>query len=260
MEKDIGIKNNRVLLSLLLILMTIAFGLVCFFCWSNYRHLSDYEYLSKNGQEVEAEIVDCLYHRDANHSTGNWVLIYEYKSDWGTVYRDSIGHYSSEVKAKENIGKKITILIDPNSTSSYANLRLENLSTTPAEYARGLSIAIIFSIPIPIVLYLLIYRCIYRSVLNKKIKKKVYGKYYNNDRIIHTPQPNTVTQGEVTKVWKWLVCYVKVKYQDENGIEREKWARSWFTHKEAKFLQKKKTITIVPYKNTYGILEEMQVK
>ena len=66
-----------------------------------------------------------------------------------------------------------------------------------------------------------------------------------------------ITQGEVTKVVKWIVCYVKVKYQDENGVMREKWARSWFTHKEAKYLQQKKTITIVPYKNTYGILEEI---
>lgn len=67
-----------------------------------------------------------------------------------------------------------------------------------------------------------------------------------------------IRQGEVTKIVKWLVCYVKVKYQDESGATREKWARSWFTHKEAKYLQQKKIITIVPYKNTYGILEEIQ--
>lgn len=93
--------------------------------------------------------------------------------------------------------------------------------------------------------------------MNRKIQKRVYGSTYNNDRFIHTTLPNTITQGEVTKVLKWVVCYVKVKYQDEIGATREKWARSWFTHKEAKFLQEKKTIKIVPYKNTYGILEEM---
>ena len=93
--------------------------------------------------------------------------------------------------------------------------------------------------------------------MNKKIKKKVYGNTYNNDRFIHTPQPNTVTQGEVTSVFEWMVCYVKVKYIGEHGTQREKWARAWFTHKEAKFLQQKQTINIVPYKNTYGILEEM---
>lgn len=257
--KDIGIKKNRVLISTILILLTIAFGLISFFVWSNYLHLSDYEYLSKNGIEVEAEIIDCIYHREANHSTGNWVLIYEYKSEWGTVYRESIGHYSSESVAREYLGNKITVIIDPNSSSSYSGLKLEDLTTTPTDYARGLSVAILFSIPIPVVLYLLFYRCIYRNVINKKIKKKVYGNIYNNDRIIHTPLPNTVTQGEVTKVRKWIVCYVKVKYQDNNSVMREKWAQSWFTHKEAKFLQEKKIITIVPYKNTYGILEEMSI-
>ena len=256
-KKDIGIKKNRVLISFLLVLLTVAFGLICFFVLSNYGHLSDYEYLSKNGIEVEAEIVDCIYHREANHSTGNWVLIYEYKSEWGTVYRESIGHYSSESVAQEYLGKKITVIIDPNSSSSYSGLKLEDIITTPADYAKGLSIAIIFSIPVPIVLYLLIYRCTYRNVLNKKIKKKVYGSTYNNDRIIHTPLPNTVTQGEVTKVIKWIVCYVKVKYQDENGKLKEKWARAWFSHREAKFLKRKKFINIVPYKNTYGILEEI---
>lgn len=105
--------------------------------------------------------------------------------------------------------------------------------------------------------YLLIYRCIYRNVLNKKIKKKVYGKYYKYDRFVVAPQPNTIKQGEVTKVIKWIVCYVKVKYQDDHNKTREKWARAWFTHKEAKFLKQKQFINIVPYKNTYGILEEM---
>ena len=96
--------------------------------------------------------------------------------------------------------------------------------------------------------------------MNKKIKKKVDGNTYNNDRFIHTPQPNIVKQGEVTQVWKWIVCYVKVKYQDDNDALQEKWARAWFTHGEAKFLKQKKFINIVPYKNTYGILEEMPSK
>ena len=256
--KNIGINKNRVLISFLLVLLTIAFGLISFFVWSNFGHLSDYEYLSKNGIEVEAEIVDCIYHREANHSTGNWVLIYEYKSEWGTVYRESIGHYSSESVAQEHLGKKITVIIDPNSSSSYSGLKLEDLNSTPADYAKGLSVAILFSIPVPFVLYLLIYRCIYRNVMNKKMQKKAYGSTYNNDRFIHIPKPNTVTQGEVTKVLKWVVCYVKVKYQDEGGVMREKWARSWFTYKEAKYLQQKKTINIVSYKNTYGILEEIK--
>ena len=103
----------------------------------------------------------------------------------------------------------------------------------------------IFLILIPIFAYILFYRGIYRNELDKKI---IVGME-NRDLPIR--------QGEVTKIVKLLVCYVKVKYQDENGATKEEWARSWFTHKEAKFLQQKKIITIVPYKNTYGILEEM---
>lgn len=114
----------------------------------------------------------------------------------------------------------------------------------------------------------MVYRGIFRSVLNYKIRKKVgvstiekvtedSPKYINEniDKLLH---PEVISQGEVTKVRKWIVCYVKVKYNDESGATREKWAQSWFTHKETKFLQEKKTITIVPYKNTYGILEKMQ--
>lgn len=66
-----------------------------------------------------------------------------------------------------------------------------------------------------------------------------------------------IKMGEVIKTRKWIVGYVKVKYKDEKGIIQEKWARSWFTRKETKFLEQKKFINIVPYKNTYGILEEM---
>ena len=108
-----------------------------------------------------------------------------------------------------------------------------------------MSLAIIFLILIPALGYLLFYRGIYRNELDKKI---IIG-------VEHRELP--ISQGEVTKVVKWVVCYVKVKYQDESGTTRERWARAWFTHKEAKFLQQKKTINIVPYKSTYGILEEM---
>ncbi len=43
-KKDIGIKKNRVLISFLLVLLTVAFGIISFFVWSNYGHLSDYEW------------------------------------------------------------------------------------------------------------------------------------------------------------------------------------------------------------------------
>ncbi|MDE6211335.1 MAG: DUF3592 domain-containing protein, partial [Clostridia bacterium] len=246
--KDIGIKKNRVLISFLLILVALAFVITFIFMWWEYASQDRYRYLRENAIEVETTIVSYGYdYSSSDKNTRNWVTIYEYNSEWGTVYKGRVAVHPDESAAKAEVGEKIKIYIDPNSDWSSDVFPVVN-------YERALRNAIIWCFPVPIVLYLLIYRCIYRNVLNKKIKKKVYGSTYNNDRIIHTPLPNTVTQGEVTKVAKWIVCYVKVKYQDENGEMREKWARSWFTHKETKFLQQKKIINIVPYKNTYGIL------
>ena len=250
--KDIGIKKNRVPISFLLILTALAFVITCIFMWWEYASQDIYKYYIENAVEVEAEITIYGIH-DRGHGDSRTIeywTYYEYESEWGTVYSMHKGTYSNESDAKAQIGKKVKIFIDPNGTWSSDVFPVVN-------YERALKNAIIWCFPVPIVLYLLIYRCIYRNVMNKKIKKKVYGSTYSNDRFIHTPQPNTVTQGEVTKVIKWIVCYVKVKYKDENGATREKWARSWFTHKEAKFLREKITINIVPYKNTYGILEEM---
>ncbi len=252
--KDIGIKKNRILISALLILVALVFVITFIFMWWDYHSQDHYKYLSENAIEVETTIVSYGYdYSSSNKNTKNWVTIYEYNSEWGTVYKGRAAVHSNESTAKAEVGEKIKIYIDPN--SDWCGKRLPSFN-----YERALRVAIIWSFPVPIVLYLLIYRCIYRNVMNRKIKKKVYGSTYNNDRIVQTPQANTVTQGEVTNVVKWVVCYVKVKYRDENGATREKWARSWFTHKEAKYLQQKKTINIAPYKNTFGILEEIPVK
>ncbi len=251
--KDIGIKKNRVLISTILILVALAFVITFIFMWWDYASQDTYKRFRDNAIEVKAIIVSYNYdYSTSDKNTKNWVTRYEYKSECGTIYHGRYAVHTDESTAIEEVGKSVIIYIDPNSDWSDKHLPVVN-------YERALRNAIIWCFPVPLVLYLLIYRCIYRNVLNKKIKKKVYGNIYNNDRIIHTPQPNTITQGEVTKVVKWIVCYVKVKYQDENGATREKWAQYWFTHKEAKYLQQKKIITIVPYKTTYGILEEMSV-
>jgi len=92
--------------------------------------------------------------------------------------------------------------------------------------------------------------------MNYKIRKKI-GHEEKDFLVSHSYNQNTIKSGEVTKTRKWIVGYVKVKYQDEKGKTQEKWARSWFTRKETKYLEQKKIINIVPYKNTYGILEEM---
>ena len=252
--KDVGVKKSRIPISIIIILGSIAFILTFIFMWWEYASQDSYKYLKENAIEVEATFVGYgIYNHPDSHKF-DYCTYYEYRSDWGTVYRGNHATLSTERAAKSYLGTKITIYIDPNSDWSAKSI-------SPVDYERALRDAVIYSCPIPFVLYFLIYRCIYRNVMNKKIRKKAYGRYYNStERVIWEPQPDSIKAGEVTKVLKWIVCYVKVRYPDENGIEREKWARSWFTHKEAKFLEHKKFIDVVPYKNTYGILEEMPKK
>ena len=271
-KRAVGIKKHRVFISILLWALFIAFMLTCLFMWWDYASQDRYKYLNENVIEVEATIIDYKLGDRGSHGSNlhdyhpyyYWFNVCEYKSEWGTVYRDTRGVYATKDAAKAQMGKKVKLFIDPNSDWCAIYRPTYN-------YERALRNAIIWCFPVPIVLYLWIYRCIYRNATNKKILKKYYGICYRNDlrysrqygpidldnTIMFTPPKDMVKTGEVTKVWKWIVCYVKVKYEDERVETREKWARAWFTHKEAKFLKQKKFINIIPYKNTYGIFEEM---
>ncbi|MDE6058575.1 MAG: hypothetical protein K2G44_00830 [Clostridia bacterium] len=253
---DIGIKKTRMGINLAFILIFISLVIVCAIMWAFYQGNENVEYFQKYGVEVEAECVRYTRRVDENdmHLVYFWCR-YEYENDDGQVwciYRK----FTKEENAAAQIGKIITITIDPNGNHA-RDQTMEKIKSIQLTYERDLILAIIFCFPVPIALYLLIYRGIYRSVMNYKISKKV-GDNEPNFIDSKNYNENAIKNGEVTKVLKWIICYVKVKYQDESGATREKWAQSWFTHKEAKFLQQKKTITIVPYKNTYGILEEMQ--
>lgn len=252
--KDVGVKKSRIPISIIIILGSIAFILTFICMWWEYASQDSYKYLNANAIQVEATIDSYRVHYFPDSNKEDWWTYYEYQSSWGTVYCGHYATYTNESGAKKQLGKKVTIYVDPNSDWSAKFI-------PSVDYERALKDAIIYSCPIPIVLYFLIYRCVYRNILNKKIRKKAYGRYYKStERVIWDPQPDTIKVGEVTKVRKWIVCYVKVRYLDEKGITREKWARSWFTHKEAKFLERKRYINIVPYKNTYGILEEMPIE
>lgn len=251
--KDIGIKNHFRIYQIFVnaafaicVVLSIVFWI---YCYSDYNNSK----LLRNGIEVEAEIVDV---REIDISSGDsqttrraWECIYLYVAPDGKEYSGWVGQFSQKQYAVEHIGEKVTIVIDP--TDGYSThgtlagiaLRQKNSNT-------HLILACTFTGLLCIATYLFFYRVVYRNRLDKKILEHTSGRFVSN----------CVREGEVTKVVKWIVCYVKVKYQDENGATREKWAQSWFTHKEAKYLQQKKTITIVPYKNTYGILEEMSAK
>ncbi len=241
--------------NLAFILIFIALGITCAIMWGMYQANYTNEYWIKNGIEVEAECESYFIRYDENdkHLARFWCR-YKYVDSDGKEYY-AYGQCSSEQAALNQIGKKIPIVIDPNSTKT-RRVDLKNLSLN---YERDYILAIIFCIPASIAFYLLIYRGIYRSAMNYKIRKKVGEK--DNDFLSNTNfNPEAVKIGEVTKICNWIVSYVKVRYQDEKNETQEKWARAWFTRREAKFLKQKKYINIVPYKKTYGILEEMSSK
>lgn len=250
---DIGIKKNRMALGVILGFITFSAILVCAIMWGMYQANYTNAYWIENGIEVEAECVG-WYSVVDNNDMHRVIYYAEYKYvDADGKEYNAVQRYSSQDDAQAQSGKKITIVIDPNSN----DLRHVDLKNLKLNYERDLILAIVFCFPVPLALYLLVYRGIYRSAMNYKIRKKV-GLEENDYIGGNKTNTEAIKTGEVTKVVKWLVCYVKVKYQDENGATKEKWARSWFTHKEAKYLQQKKIITIVPYKSTYGILEEIQ--
>ncbi len=245
---DIGIKNKFIVYQIFIssafaicVVLTVLFWI---FCYSDYNDSK----LLRNGIEVEAEIVDVreidVSPGDSNTTRRAWECIYSYVAPDGKEYSGWVGQFSQKQYAVEHIGEKVTIVIDP--TDGYSTHgTLAGIALRQKNYNTHLILAYIFTGFLCIAAYLFFYRVVYRNALNARISKHYDCGYING-----------VKQGEVTKVVKWVVCYVKVKYQDDSGATREKWARSWFTHKEAKFLQEKKTVNIVPYKNTYGILEK----
>ncbi len=248
---EIGIKNYfkiyHIFINAAFVIFLVLSVIFWVFCCSDHN---DNELL-KNGIEVEAEIVD-IQEIDITPSessiTRAWVCVYSYVSSDGKEYSGTVGEFSQKKFAAEHLGEKVTIVINPtNGYSVYGTL------SSIARYHKNsdthLLLAGIFTGLFCIAAYLFFYRVVYRQRSDRKISEKINGRFVND----------CIAQGEVTKVRKWIVCYVKVKYQDDNGAAREKWARSWFTHKEAKFLQQKKIIDVVPYKNTYGILEEMPI-
>lgn len=255
MIKEIGINKNRMGMNLAFILIFISMAIVCAIMWACYQGNYVRENIIENGIEVEAECIDCFRRTDDNDNHRVvFICQYKYVDVNGKEYY-TYRRYSKEQQALEQLGQKIPVVIDPYGYDVW-DCDMDYIQNLSLTYKRDFILAIIFCFPVPIAAYFLLYRGIYRSVMNYKIRKKVGdteadfidGKHYNT---------NAIKVGEVTKTSSWIVSYVKVRYQDENGVEREKWAQSWFTHKEAKFLQQKRFINIVPYKNTYGILEEM---
>ena len=250
--KEIGINKNRVGINLAFIMIFISMAIICAIMWGLYQANYTNAYWIENGIEVEAECVGWFSRVDDNDMHRViYYCEYKYTDAQGKEY-NSVLPFSNKENAQKQLGKKITIVIDPNSN----DVRHVDLKSLEFTFERDHILAIIFCVPVPIATYLLLYRGIYRSAMNYKIRKRVGEK--GNDFVSGTKfNADAVKVGEVTKIRSWIVSYVKVRYQDEKNKTQEKWARSWFTRKEAKYLKQKKFINIVPYKNTYGVLEEM---
>lgn len=252
MIKEIGINKNRMGVNLAFILIFVSMCIICAIMWGIYKANYTNAYWIENGIEVQAECVGWYSIVDYNDMHREiYYCEYRYVDSNGKEY-NAVQRFLNKENAQSQIGEKITIVIDPNS-NDLRHVDLENLKLT---YERDYILAVIFSAPIPIATYLLLYRGIYRSAMNYMIRKKVGDR--DNDFVSGTNfNADAVKVGEVTITRSWIVSYVKVKYQDDHNKTREKWARAWFTYRDAKFLKQKKFIKIVPYKNTYGILEEM---
>ena len=256
--EPIGIRKSIATRIWVLSFCWFALSLLCLIFWAVYRGNYAGEWWLNNGAEVTATGVRWGkredWHTDSDgHSSSNiyYYCVYEYESESGKLYAVEVPYQYRE-NAVAGIGSEIKILIDENGTEA----RVADYERLAPHYTRDLIIAIIFTVPIPIIYYLLIFRGIYRGVLNY-IMRKVVGeevKDFVNPKKINE---NATALGEVVRVQSWVVSYVKVRYYDSVGEVHEQWAKDWFTRREAEFLKEKKYITIVTYKRNFGILEKM---
>lgn len=239
----IGIRKDKSWILPIFIIINFAVIVATIVFWWFYSNEFDYEYLLENGIEVEATVVDYnndseIHVDDDNVGTSGWYYIWECHYN-GRDYRGASGFLSKET-VLQSLGKKFTVTVDPNSNWAVDKPKSE-IRADGFHYKEFLTCAIVFTCLSPFSIFAFVKFAIYPMFIDSRI-----------DRCGKLPQ-----EGKVIKARSFIVSYIKVRYIDDKGETKEKWSYSWFTHKEAKFLQEKKTITIVPYKNTYGILEEM---
>lgn len=238
--------------------LLFACSLLCIVFWALYKGNYAAEWWLNNGVEVKATGVkwgEGYIWRD--YSDGHsyrehyYYCQFEYESEDGKLYVVK-PRYKYRETAEASVGTQRKILIDPNGTEA----RIADYEYLTPHFAQDLAVAIIFTVPIPILYYLFIYRAVYRGVVNHIMCERV-GEEVKDFVKPKSINDNTTALGEVVRIKSWIVSYVKVRYYDKSGIVRERWAHEWFTRREAEFLKEKKYITIVPYKGIYGILEEM---
>ena len=244
--KPIGIRKDKSWILPIFIIITFAVIVAAIVFWLFYGNEFRYEYLLKNGVEVEATVISYDYDYADSPNDGSIDTSSGWYYTWGCFYNGRryngvSGYFRTEELVSQYIGNKFTVTVDPNSNWAVDKPKSE-IRADGFHYNEFLTCAIVFTCLAPFAIFAFVKFAIYPMFMDSRI-----------DRCGKLPK-----EGEVINIRSFIFSYIKVRYIDDNGATREKWSYSWFTHKEAKFLQEKKTITIVPYKNTYGILEEMQ--
>ncbi len=247
--EHIGIKNIRSPFRVVIIFLFVISLFFTFFFWLSVSNDLYADSMFRYGKEVQATITRVGYIDETNDDNSHysyWQTYYEYVDDDGRKYSGEAYSFERKTQAEEYIGKTVRVVINPKTGESEIG-SLEHFKKQSEGYQTHLICAIVFSSCLAVVSIPFFYRVVFRIQRNKKIVSKLKSKYVDRGTI----------SGEVVKTFGLIWFYVKVKFTDEFGIAHEKWAGDWFTRKEAKFLEEKKYISIVPYKSTYGILEEM---
>ena len=247
--EHVGIKNEH---SVFRIVIIFLFSLSAFFTFVFWLLVSGDLYadsMARYGKEVQATITKVGYideTDDDNSHYSYWQTYYEYVDDDGRKYTGEAYSFESKSKADEYIGKTVRVVINPKTGKSEIG-SLEYFRKKSEGYRNHFIHAIVFSSLLAVVAEPFFNRVVAHTIRSKRIVNNLKSRYVDRGTIY----------GEVTKTFGLIWYYVKVQFTDEYGITHEKWAGDWFTRKEAKFLDEKKYVSIVPYKGSYGIMEEM---
>ncbi len=243
--KPIGIRKDRVWLIPAALMLSFSIIVAVIVSWLFYDNEFRYEDLLENGVEVEATVISYDYDYPDSTAGGSVDTESGWYYTWECYYNDRrysgiSGYFRTEEQVLQYLDEKFTVTVDPDSNWVVDKPKSE-IRADGFHYTEYLIYAIVFTCLFPLVIFITVKFAFYPVFLDYKI-----------DRSGKLPK-----EGEIIKVCKFIICYLKVRYIDDKGETKEKWSYAWFTKREANFLQQKKTITIVPYKNTYGILEEM---
>lgn len=247
--EDVGIKNIRSPFRVVIIFFFVIAAFFTVIFWIIVQSDLYADSMFRYGKEVQAPITRFGYideTDDDNSHYSYWQTYYEYADEDGKNYSGRAYSFERKSQAEEYVGKTVRVVINPKTGESEIG-SLEYFGKQSEGHENRFILACVFSAFLAVISVPFFYRVVFRVLRNKKIVNKLKSKYVDK---------GTIT-GEVVTTLGLIWYYVKVRFTDEFGLTHEKWAGDWFTRREAEFLKEKKYISIVPYKRTYGILEQM---